>query len=263
MPAFDKGGSALAPFGKNEYRRSTKGLVRESYTCADGGVPSETIDGDTQKVLQPGTVMALITSGGDAGKIGAYESNVRAESVSIAVDATGGTFTISFGGETTAAIAFNATAAAVQAALELLEDIDKGDITVTGGPGSAGGATPYVIAFNVTGQYGQTDAPAMTTGAGSLTGGAGTAAVTTTAGGATGTGATDGRGDPANIVGINDTFLPWQLLERDCEVAVTVGGTVKQDWCFEYDASGARVAMSDATRDAILALPALRNLVIV
>ncbi|MCU1488284.1 MAG: Phage minor tail protein [Actinomycetia bacterium] len=103
------------------------------------------------------------------------------ESVSIAVDATGGTFTITIEGQATAAIAFNATAAAVQAAVNLLPGIRPGDITWTGGPGAAGGATPYVGTWGST--YAGLDAPAITTGVGSLTGGAGTAAVTTTAGG--------------------------------------------------------------------------------
>lgn len=103
------------------------------------------------------------------------------ESVSIAVDATGGTFTITVEGVATAAIAFNATAAAVQAALELTPGIGPGDISVTGGPGAAGGLTPYVIVWQ--GRYAGENAPTVTTGAGSLTGGAGTAAVTTTAGG--------------------------------------------------------------------------------
>jgi hypothetical protein len=104
------------------------------------------------------------------------------ESASIAVDATAGTFTVTVEGETTAAIAFNASAATVQAAIELLPGIEPGDVTVTGGPGAAGGATPYVVTWG--GRYAGLNAPAITTGAGSLTGGAGTAAVTTTAGGA-------------------------------------------------------------------------------
>ncbi len=112
------------------------------------------------------------------------------ESASIAVDATGGTFTITFQGETTAAIAFNAAASAVQSALELLNDINAGDITVSGGPGVSGGGTPYIVAFRAGGQYSGANAPAITTTATSLTGGAGTAAVTTTAGGS---GASDGR----------------------------------------------------------------------
>jgi hypothetical protein len=107
---------------------------------------------------------------------------VDSESVSIPVDATGGTFTITIEGEATAAIAFNAAASAVQTAIELLPGIEPGDVTVSGGPGSAGGATPYVITWG--GRYRGLNAPAVTTGAGSLPGGAGTATVTTTAGGA-------------------------------------------------------------------------------
>lgn len=47
---------------------------------------------------------------------------------------SGGTFTITFEGQTTAAIAWNATAAVVQAALEALSNVNVGDVTVTGGP---------------------------------------------------------------------------------------------------------------------------------
>src|SRR5690606_2536780 len=41
-------------------------------------------------------------------------------------DATGGTFTLTFGGKTTAPIAYDGTAATVQAALEALSTIGKG-----------------------------------------------------------------------------------------------------------------------------------------
>jgi hypothetical protein len=67
----------------------------------------------------------------------------------------------------------------------------------------------------------------------------------------------DGRQTAANIVGINDTFLPWQLTERDVEIAVAYEATAKQSWCIEHDAAGAQIALSNTTRDAILALPAL------
>lgn len=107
------------------------------------------------------------------------------ESASIAVDATGGTWRITIEGQTTADIAFNATAAAVKLAIELLPGIGPGDIkSVTGGPGVAGGGTPYVITWG--GRYQGKDAPAITTVVTGtpplLTGGAATAAVTTTAG---------------------------------------------------------------------------------
>jgi hypothetical protein len=96
---------------------------------------------------------------------------------SITVDAAGGTFTITYSGQTTTAIAYNAAASAVQSALEALSNIGVGDVSVTGGPGSAGGATPYFIEFRKT--LGQTNVAAVTTGVGSLTGGAATAAVAT------------------------------------------------------------------------------------
>lgn len=66
---------------------------------------------------------------------------------------------------------------------------------------------------------------------------------------------TDGREDAANIVGINNTFLPWQLMEGDREIAVVYEASVVQAWCFERNAAGARIPLSNATRDAILALP--------
>lgn len=132
--------------------------------------------------FKSGIPLSKIASSGLYGPYAASPSEVQ----QIAVDATGGTFTISFDGATTAAISATATAAAVQTALELLGTINPGDVTVTGGPGAAGGATPYVFTFG--GRYLGLNVPAMTTAAGSLTGGASTAVVsTTTAGGGAGT----------------------------------------------------------------------------
>lgn len=146
MSTFTKSNTSRQPFGPNEYLRSTKVILTDSYTCAKSGVPSETIDGDTQKVLQPGTVMAAITSGADAGKIGAYDTT-----------------------------------------------------------------------------------------------------------------ATDGRQTLANIVGIVDTFLPWQLLERDVEVAVVYEAVVRQAWCFQYTA-GVRAALTNAVRDGLLAIAKCKDM---
>lgn len=136
MASFSKNNTPRAPFGKNAYLRSTRGCKFESYTFAAAAIPTVVIDGSNQKVLQPGTVLAKITSGADAGKVGV----------------------------------FSAAAA-------------------------------------------------------------------------------DGRQTGGNIVGLNDTFLPWQLLERDVEVAALYIGTAVQAWCFEYDAANARIALSNATAD--------------
>lgn len=64
--------------------------------------------------------------------------------------------------------------------------------------------------------------------------------------------ATDGRQTLANIVGINDTFLPWQLLERDVEIGVTYDAAVVQGWCFER-ISGVRGVLGNTTAAALVA----------
>lgn len=58
--------------------------------------------------------------------------------------------------------------------------------------------------------------------------------------------ASDGRQTAANIVGVCDTYLPWQLMEGDREVAYLYHGTVVQAACFIYNAQGAKVALTDA-----------------
>lgn len=147
MPAFLKGGAPFTPFGKNAYLRSTKDVKTTSYTVAAGSVPVEVIDTYDQKVLQSGEVMASITSGADAGKIGPFMAGV-----------------------------------------------------------------------------------------------------------------TDGRQTLANIVGVNDTFLPWQLLQRDVEVAVVYDAACVQGWCFERDSSGARIPLSNTTAAALVAAKSLNVL---
>ena len=47
---------------------------------------------------------------------------------------TGGTFTLTFDGQTTAPFACDATAAAIQSALEALSNVEPGDVVATGGP---------------------------------------------------------------------------------------------------------------------------------
>ncbi len=56
--------------------------------------------------------------------------------------ATGGTFTLTFNGQTTAPIPFDATAAQTQAALEALSNIGDQDINVTGNAINTGELRP-------------------------------------------------------------------------------------------------------------------------
>jgi hypothetical protein len=79
---------------------------------------------------------------------------------------------------TTSPLAFNATAAQVQSALEGLSTIGTGNVTVTGGPGDAGGTTPYVVTF--TGGLAGVDIMQITADGSALTGGGAAASVLTT-----------------------------------------------------------------------------------
>jgi hypothetical protein len=248
MASFTKGGAAKTPFGKNVYLRSTKGMQFESYTVAANSIPAQTIDGVAgQKLLQPGTVMAKITSGPDAGKVGPYQAAGTAEVQTITPSGTwsGGTFTLTFNGQTTAAIAYNAVAATIQTALSALSGVGVGNVTVTGGPLSAGAIT-ITFGGNLSG-----DQPQVTANTGLVTGSTPSSTPATSTPGVAG--AIDGRQTTTNIVGINDTFLPWQLMERDVEIGVLYNGTVVQGWCLEYNAAGAPIAMQNATATAMFA----------
>jgi len=62
---------------------------------------------------------------------------------------------------------------------------------------------------------------------------------------------TDGRQTLANIVGLNDTFLPWQLIEHDEQIAVAYEARAVQGWCIELDAAGAEIVLTNTTADAM------------
>jgi len=137
MPGFSKSVDRT-PFGKNVYKRSTRGMQFETYTVAQSGVPEETIDGKDLRMLQPGTVLARITAAGvDLDKVGVFQST-----------------------------------------------------------------------------------------------------------------ATDGREVPANIVGLCETFLTWQLDEGDREVAAMYHGTAVLAWCFEYVGT-TRTTLTQGVADAM------------
>ncbi len=111
------------------------------------------------------------------GKLYMWERQPGAETQSVAVSATGGTFTLRFGSATTSAISFDATASAVESALASLVTVGSGNVSVTGGPGDAAGSRPYVVSF--VGDFAGVNVAPMTA-ARALTGGASTATVTTT-----------------------------------------------------------------------------------
>lgn len=89
---------------------------------------------------------------------------------------SGGTFTLTNGANTTSALAYNATAATIQAALELLTSIGAGNVVCTGGPINT---TAVVATFRK--GLACSNTPALSISS-SLTGGGSVAISTTTAG---------------------------------------------------------------------------------
>jgi hypothetical protein len=63
----------------------------------------------------------------------------------LVINATSGSYTLTYGGNETAAIDFDATPAELLNALTDLVNVNVGDFQVTGGPGDDGGTTPYFI----------------------------------------------------------------------------------------------------------------------
>lgn len=111
---------------------------------------------------------------------GAPTSNASDVQTVTLTGATGGTFTLTFGGQTTTPLAFNATAAAVQAALVALSNIGPADVQVTG---NAGG--PYTVTF--VGALANAPQPVLVATGAALTGTTPTVAVAHTATGSTAT----------------------------------------------------------------------------
>ncbi|MBF6416977.1 major capsid protein [Nocardia cyriacigeorgica] len=117
------------------------------------------------------------------GEVGAREALVCAatvnevQTVTITGSPTGGHFTLTFGGDTTANIGHNASAAHVQSVLAALPSIGAGNVAVTGSA-----AAGYAVTFQ--GALGATNVPLMTADGSTLTGGTAPAVnvVQTTAG---------------------------------------------------------------------------------
>lgn len=152
--------------------------------------PSPTLLGGTIedfRVCTPDPVLLQFCYGGEVITTGGTN---EVQSAAITGTPTGGTYTLTFSGQTTAPIAYNANAAAIQAALEALSNINPGDVTVSG-------TGPYVITFG--GQYGFANVPAITA-TGSFTGGTSPAiAVTTTTAGNPGSNVIGYRAPSVNV----------------------------------------------------------------
>jgi len=111
-------------------------------------------DGNTTHLVMTGksdgTPFTVSSSTTDAGNYEVSVSVVQAgqaaqneqQRVALPADVAGGTFTLEFDGQTTGNIAYDASAATVEAALEALSNISAGDVVVTGSDGG-----PWTIEF--------------------------------------------------------------------------------------------------------------------
>ncbi len=102
----------------------------------------------------------------------------------LTVSATAGEFKLTFAslnpGSTTAttpALAYNASAAQVQSALEALANIGSGNVSVSGGPGDEKGTSPYLIEFH--GRYADVNVHRLSVAPLGLSGGSPASAATT------------------------------------------------------------------------------------
>ncbi len=103
----------------------------------------------------------VTTTSANAGSTAVNEQQV----ITLTGTPTGGTFTLTYSGQTTSSIAYNASAATIDAALEALSNIGAGDVAVTG---AASG--PWTVTFETA--LAGTNVSQMTANGAGLTGGA-------------------------------------------------------------------------------------------
>jgi hypothetical protein len=188
------------------------GVIRRRIGLADPH-PLLGFDGDSAK---KGSGVLLASAAGVAVAGGVDEK----QTITVTGTPTGGTFTLTFDGATTANIAYNASAAAVAAALALLPNVGAGNVAGTGGalPG-----TPVVITFQ--GALANRDVPQMTA-AHAFTGGTNPAiaVTTTTPGSSIDSGILRAKRGlvlmAANGTGTDDKLVPWDGASATTPVGV-------------------------------------------
>lgn len=175
------------------------------------------------------------------------------QTVTITGTPTGGTFTLTYGGQTTAPIAYNATAAAVQSALEALSSIGAGNVATGGGP-----LPDTAVTVTFQGALGATDVALMTASGAALTGGTTPAvAVTETTPGVSngittvGSAPIAGRTWTAYIVdtwAALATVTDAEKVDAMYEATVSMDGKYEQDYVMDADLpSFADVLEADVT----------------
>ena len=188
------------------WNASTLGEFKEIVASGKGG------EGGVLRLTarEAGRPFAVTTT------VGGLSTSNEIQTISLS-NATGGTFILGFAGAVTSAIAYNASAAAVQSALEALSAIDPGDITV------AKVGSVWTVTFK--GQFLSTDVPQLGVNYSGLTGG--TCSIT--------------------ITPIQSGAVPINCLQLVSLDAAITGGTATLTWngattsALAYNASAATV----------------------
>lgn len=133
-------------------------------------IQSYVVDVSTSQVLiaeaQAAGLMVLLNNIGPD-EVYLDGANDEIQNVAFTGGPEGGTFTLTYAGQTTAAIAYDASAADVQAALVALSNLDPGDVVVSDG---SGGLPNGFVSVRFTDGLNQ---PEMTGSGTGLTGGSG------------------------------------------------------------------------------------------
>lgn len=166
IPMYPKHVTVPVATGYNAKWTLTNFTISTGYLDASAVAPSSLasryIPGMIQGHLQRLTVVVASVSGVN-----------EVQTVGIDNATTSGTFTLTYDGQTTGTINWNANAAAVKSALELLSNIDL--VSVTGGPGPT---TDWIVEFQ--GTLAGQNVVAMTGDGSLLVGGSTTVTITET-----------------------------------------------------------------------------------
>jgi hypothetical protein len=130
-------------------------------------------------ILPERAIMAPVRLGASlslaaASPLGLQLGNNEIQRIAISGGPAGGGLTVTFGGQTSASIAYNATADLIRQRLEAMSSIGAGNVKVTGGP-----LPNYEVYVEFVGDLGLANVAAMTT-TDSLTGGSSPASAVTT-----------------------------------------------------------------------------------
>jgi hypothetical protein len=168
--------------------------------------------------------------------------------------ATGGTFKLTFRDETTANIAYNASSATVESALEALNTLETADVAVSGSNGG-----PYTITFS--GQYADVQVDQLQADGALLTGTSPTVTVsTTTEGGIQGTvrrvsGGAIEQGETVQVVYryVPSTYYLPTRVDEQSTVEDIFGSAFNADGSINSEVSlAASVAFENGARDLVV-----------